>query len=65
MAKLNSDDALREQCSTCGEARQHEVSIELLVESEDDTNQKFSREPYRIAECHGCGSTTKLRLNNA
>lgn len=65
MAKLNSNDPIREQCSTCGESRPHKVSIELLVESEDDTNQKFSREPYRIAECHSCGSTTKIRLNNA
>jgi hypothetical protein len=65
MAQLNSGDPVREQCSTCDEERAHEVAIELLVESETEENQKFSREPYRIAECHVCGATTKLRLNNA
>lgn len=66
MAKLHSRDGfIREQCSTCEEIRPHDVSIELLVESAKDTNRKFSKEPYRIAECHTCGTTTKLRLNDA
>ncbi|CQH56422.1 small CPxCG-related zinc finger protein [Halobacterium hubeiense] len=60
-----ADDAIREQCTTCEKTRPHDVTIELLTESGKDTNRKFFREPYHIAECRNCGTTTKLRLNNA
>lgn len=66
MARLNPHSEYpSEPCATCGMTRPHKITIELLTESEQEANQKFSREPYRIAECRICGTATKLRLNNA
>lgn len=66
MAKPNaSGDSMRERCATCDEVRAHEISIDLLVGSEDGADQNYSRDPYRIAECQVCGSTTKVRLTSA
>jgi len=54
-----------EACENCGQDQPHEVSIELVVESDKTQNREFSREPYRIAECLQCGTTTRTRMNNA
>jgi uncharacterized Zn finger protein len=62
--QLNSD-GVQETCEECGQERPHEVSIELRTESAQEENAEFSREPYRVAECTSCGTTTKTRMNNA
>ncbi|WP_336037074.1 hypothetical protein [Halobacterium yunchengense] len=59
-------DGIVEECGDCGCERSHDVSIELLTESDDDgENAAFSREPYRVAECRTCGATTTTRMNDA
>ncbi|GAA0272652.1 DUF7835 family putative zinc beta-ribbon protein [Halobacterium noricense] len=66
MASKNiQSDGIVEQCSECGRERPHEVSIDILTESNDEQNAEFSREPYRVSECKACGTTTKTRMNNA
>lgn len=62
--QLNSD-GVHEACEQCGQERPHEVSIELRTESSKEENAEFSREPYRVAECTACGTTTQTRMNNA
>lgn len=58
------DDALYEDCTECSERQPHEVSIEIRTESTKEENTEFSREPYRVAECEVCGTTTATRMNN-
>ena len=58
------DDALYEDCTECGERQPHEVSIEIRTGSSREENTEFSREPYRVAECEVCGTTTGTRMNN-
>lgn len=53
-----------EECENCGTETTHRVSVELVTESEKETNAAFSREPYRITECVQCGSETRQRMNN-
>ncbi|NIB99595.1 hypothetical protein [Halobacterium sp. R2-5] len=66
MASKNiQSDGIVEQCPDCRREQPHEVSIDILTESDDDQNAEFSREPYRVAECRACGATTKTRMNNA
>jgi len=66
MASKNvHSDAIAEECATCGSEQPHDVSIDILTESDDDENASFSREPYRIAECQVCGATSKTRMNDA
>nr|WP_245758315.1 hypothetical protein [Halogeometricum limi] len=43
----------------------HNVSIELKTESSKQTNQEFSREPYRVTECAKCGNENFQRMNDA
>ncbi|MGB9965526.1 hypothetical protein [Halobacterium sp. CBA1126] len=64
-SKHVQSDGVVEQCSECGREQPHEVSIDILTESNDEQNAEFSREPYRVAECRTCGHTTKTRMNNA
>jgi len=54
-----------EYCEACETSRRHEISIDLVTESDGSKNATFSREPYRIAECLHCGTTSRLRMNNA
>jgi hypothetical protein len=61
---LHSDDIV-EACGECGCEQPHDVSIDLLTESDSEENAAFSREPYRVAECQVCGATTKTRMNDA
>jgi hypothetical protein len=56
---------LTETCDECGTQTPHAVSIELKTESTKQTNQAFSREPYRVTECRVCGDTRSQRMNNA
>ncbi|MCU4924490.1 hypothetical protein OB905_00630 [Halobacteria archaeon AArc-dxtr1] len=54
-----------EVCDDCGVETIHEVSVEIRTESLKPENAQFSREPYRVTECHRCGSRRKQRMNNA
>ena len=56
---------MTEQCSTCGGLTPHSVGVKILTESGKRQNAEFSREPYRVSECHICGETTSTRMNNA
>lgn len=58
-------DSRTEHCPTCEESQPHEITIQLRTESDKSTNSEFSREPYRIATCRHCDSTTQTRMNNA
>jgi len=53
-----------EYCDACEEAQPVAVSITIHTESPARENAAFSREPYRITECLGCGATTKTRMND-
>lgn len=54
-----------EACDNCGKHQPHEVSIDLVTDSDKEENAEFSQEPYRIAECVVCEATSKTRMNNA
>ena len=54
-----------EECPTCGRTTTHHVGLEILVESTQEENAQFSREPYRVSECHVCGDRRSTRMNNA
>ncbi|MEF8775498.1 MAG: hypothetical protein V5A43_03220 [Haloarculaceae archaeon] len=56
---------ISEECSTCGRITTHHVGLEIQVESTRDENAEFSREPYRVSECHVCGDRRSTRMNNA
>jgi len=58
-------DRTQEPCADCGTVQVHEVVIELLTENADSSNAAFSREPYRVTECLTCGSTSRIRMNDA
>jgi hypothetical protein len=53
-------------CGRCEEKTMHNVYIELVEESGNgfDDGTKFSREPYRIAECVECADLSYDRANN-
>jgi rRNA maturation protein Nop10 len=55
---------LSEKCIDCGQQQPHEVSIDLVQESDADEHADSSREPYRIAKCQACGGITKIRMND-
>lgn len=54
-----------EHCEECERDTQHAVSVEIRTESGNPENAQFSREPYRVATCLGCGQETAQRMNNA
>lgn len=56
---------LTEYCAECDTRTPHEVSLELKTESKKRTNREFSREPYRVTQCHVCGDTRSQRMNDA
>jgi len=58
-------DDMTEYCPTCGCERAHDISIELVTESDTATNAAFSREPYRVSVCRSCGRRTERRMNDA
>lgn len=61
----NGMDDMREACEACGGLTPHTVTVKILTESGKRQNAEFSREPYRVSECHVCGETTTRRMNNA
>lgn len=66
MATENQEsDSVTEHCGECGQERPHEIAIELLTERHGGANVEYSREPYRIAECRACGTTSKSPVNDA
>lgn len=66
MATINdSIGATTEHCHTCDRSTPHDVTVELITESQKRENAQFSREPYRVSECQVCGSTESIRMNNA
>lgn len=62
--KHQSND-IHEECVECGRETSHNVSLQILTESDKRENAQFSREPYRVSTCRICGTETKLRMNNA
>lgn len=66
MATKNlQSESIVEKCTRCGSDHRHDVSIDLLTDIDQDESAGFGREPYRIAECRGCGKSTKTRLADA
>ena len=61
----DSVNGLTEHCDDCDLETLHEVSVQLRTESGKEENAEFSREPYRVAECQGCGARSSQRMNNA
>ncbi|MFB6297259.1 MAG: hypothetical protein ABEH56_01930 [Salinirussus sp.] len=53
-----------ERCSACERQTPHRVTLTIRTESTRTENAAFSREPYRVAECHDCGSRSTTRMNN-
>lgn len=53
-----------EPCPVCDRETVHEVQIEIRTENELSDNAAFSREPYRVSTCKGCGERTAVRMNN-
>lgn len=64
-ARRDAGDGITEQCENCEEATIHDVSLELRVESDEEENSEFSREPYRVATCADCGKESVTRMNDA
>ena len=56
---------MQEPCESCGHETPHRVRIEIRTESTKRENAQFSREPYRVATCVGCGGESAIRMNNA
>jgi hypothetical protein len=59
-----ADSQSSEQCENCDAKTPHQVTIEIVTESEGDSNAAFSKEPYRVTKCQQCGATSKQRANN-
>ncbi|MFC7198850.1 hypothetical protein [Halospeciosus flavus] len=64
-SKTPHSDGIVELCDNCGRETAHDVSIQLLTESDDSENAAYSREPYRVTECRACGDESRQRMNNA
>jgi len=61
----NPDGGITEHCEHCNRKTPHSVQIQLRTEGdESDDNAMYSREPYRVSECQGCGETSAVRMNN-
>lgn len=56
---------MAEPCDVCETDRTHEVKIELMAENTRREASAYAREPYRVATCLACGTTTQTRMNNA
>lgn len=66
MGEMSSGaDGTTENCADCDRETPHSVSVQILTESSKVKNAKFSREPYRVTECHICGVEVKRRMNDA
>jgi DNA-directed RNA polymerase subunit RPC12/RpoP len=60
----DSLDGMTEHCASCETDTLHQVSVQIMTESQKEENTEFSREPYRVAECQRCGSRRTQRMNN-
>lgn len=58
-------DDLTEGCDNCERQTPHTISVKILTESTKRENTQYSREPYRVSECHVCGAIERTRMNNA
>ncbi|MFP8955576.1 hypothetical protein [Natronosalvus vescus] len=61
----NSFNGMTEHCENCNLETLHEVNVQIRTESLKKENAQFSREPYRVTECQGCGHRSSQRMNNA
>lgn len=58
-------NTVTETCSACDAVTTHRVRVEIRTESQREENAAFSREPYRVAICRGCGCESVTRMNDA
>lgn len=65
MATISPQTGVKEFCDHCETETPHSVQIQVRSESATGENVAFSREPYRVSECDGCGTVTALRMNDA
>lgn len=65
MATTSPHSGVIELCDNCETETPHAVQIELRSESTTGENVAFSREPYRVSECHDCGDVSAIRMNDA
>ncbi|WP_336343833.1 DUF7835 family putative zinc beta-ribbon protein [Halalkalicoccus ordinarius] len=64
-AKEPSSQTMNEPCPTCDRNTDHVVSLEIRTEGTNPETARYSREPYRITRCLGCGERRSQRMNNA
>lgn len=64
-AEERSPQTMNEWCVNCGRETEHTVSIELRTEGTNPDTAHYSREPYRLTRCLGCGERRSQRMNNA
>lgn len=65
MATTSPHSGVVEYCDDCDDEMPHAVQIELRFENTSGENAAYSREPYRVSECHTCGAVTSIRMNDA
>jgi hypothetical protein len=64
-AKEPSSQTMHEWCAACDRETDHAVSLEIRTEGSNPDTARYSREPYRITRCLGCGERHSQRMNNA
>ncbi|ADJ14696.1 DUF7835 family putative zinc beta-ribbon protein [Halalkalicoccus jeotgali] len=64
-AKEPSPQTVLERCSNCERETEHTVSLEIRTEGSNPETDHYSREPYRLTRCLGCGTRRSQRMNNA
>ncbi|MCL7418330.1 MAG: hypothetical protein M8354_10900 [Halalkalicoccus sp.] len=64
-AKERSSQTMNEWCMTCDRETEHAVSLEIRTEGSNPETDHYSREPYRLTRCLGCGERRSQRMNNA
>lgn len=60
-----SPQTTEEWCAVCGCDTDHAVSLEIRTEGSNPETDHYSREPYRLTRCLGCGERRSQRMNNA
>jgi ribosomal protein L44E len=63
--KERSPQTTNEWCAVCGHETDHAVSLEIRTEGSNPETDHYSREPYRLTRCLGCGERRSQRMNNA
>ncbi len=64
-AEKRSPQTMDEWCAVCSRETDHAVSLELRTEGTNPETAHYSREPYRVTQCLGCGEHRSQRMNNA